>query len=240
MVVLASRYSSTGRTAGDRGVRGVAGRVTDDVFALGAVGPDPVPLRRRVLLRKLAGLVGGSRNRPLRTAFGPAVLATWITTSPEIAQSRYTPPLNDEIVSVARTAPVAALLIWICSAPTRVVPIEEIQLQVVRPAVDKVHVDRETRRGVPAAAIRPVPPGTWRPRVGRAGRPGVAGLAAGCDGGVGGEVGRVADDLVALGAVGPDPVPFRRRVLLEERGRLGLAGGSKNRPLRTALGPPSW
>ena len=39
-----------------------------------------------------------------------------------------------------------------------------------------------------------------------------------------GRLGGIADDVVALRAIGPDPVALRRRVLLEERGR-EIGGG---------------
>ena len=68
------------------------------------------------------------------------------------------------------------------------------------------------------AAMRPEPPASWSAL-------GSVVLAAqvtlllsrGRDGGVAGQAGGVADDVVALGAVGSDPVPLRRRVLADER-----------------------
>ena len=105
-------------------------------------------------------------------------------------------------------------------APGGAVPVEEVQLQVVRLAVGQVHVDSETGGRVPAGGDASGAAGILeRPGVGRARGPGATRLSRGRDGGVAGQAGRVADDVVALGAVGSDPVPLRRRVLLDERGR---------------------
>ena len=65
--------------------------------------------------------------------------------------------------------------------------------------------------------------------VGGAADPGIGRLAAGSDGGEGGEAGGVADDLVALRAVGVDPVAFGGRVLLEEGGRRSGRCGDTDR-----------
>jgi hypothetical protein len=84
------------------------------------------PLVRGYRLRILDGNLRGSekgssraksqsKNSPLITAFGPAVLVTLITTLPLIAHWRYSPPEYDETVSVSSTAPVAELVIWIVS-----------------------------------------------------------------------------------------------------------------------------
>ena len=52
---------------------------------------------------------------PLSTALAPAWCVIVITTSPCTIQFRYMPFVNDESVSVSRTVPVVASLIWICS-----------------------------------------------------------------------------------------------------------------------------
>ena len=48
-------------------------------------------------------------------ALGPARAVTVITTLPLIAHCRYSPLVNDERVQLLSTAPVAALVTWICS-----------------------------------------------------------------------------------------------------------------------------
>ena len=77
-------------------------------------------------------------------------------------------------VSVFSTAPVAALLICTCFAPGGAVPVEEVQLQVVRLAVGQVHVDSEAGGRVPAGGDASGAAGILEcPRVGRARGPGV-------------------------------------------------------------------
>ena len=58
---------------------------------------------------------GASRNNPLMTALAGPRFVTLITTLPLTAHWRYSPPVNDEIVSVSSTLPVSALMTWICS-----------------------------------------------------------------------------------------------------------------------------
>ena len=78
--------------------------------------------------------------------------------------------------------------------------------------------------------------------VGGARGPALGRLARGGDDGVGrvaGVPGGVADGVVALRAVGADPVPLGRRVRLEVRRRRGGRAdvGSKKMPVSTGLGP---
>ena len=126
--------------------------------------------------------------------------------------------MNDEIVSVSSTVPVRGVADLHLLAAALVVPVEEVQLQVVRLAVGEVDVDGEAGGGVPDGGDAVGRAGDLQGAgVGGGGRPGVGRLAAGRDGVVGREAGRAADDVVALRAVGADPAPLRRRVLLEER-----------------------
>ena len=96
------------------------------------------------------------------------------------------------------------------------VPVEEVELDVVRLAVGQVTSTVKLVVAYQAAAIRPVPPASSRALGSvRVGRPGVGQLAAGLDGRIGREAGRVADDLIALCAIRFDPVPFRRSCLAQ-------------------------
>ena len=70
--------------------------------------------------------------------------------------------------------------------------------------------------------------------VGGAGGPGIGRLAGGRDGGVSGVAGGVADDVVALGAVGADPVALRRGVLLDQEVAVGRGGWRRRAGRRTA------
>ena len=135
--------------------------------------------------------------------------------------------LNDEIVSVSSTVPGAGVADLDLLAAAPVVPVEEVQLQVVGLAVGQVDVDGEAGGGVPDGGDPVGRAGDLQGAgVGGGGRPGVGRLSAGGDGVVGREAGRAGDDVVALRAVGADPAPLRRRVLLEEtRGRRGAADG---------------
>ena len=79
------------------------------------------------------------------------------------------------------------------------VPVDQVQLQIVRLAVAEVDVHFEARAGVPAggdaAGAAGVPQAAG---VGGARGPRPARLAGGGDGGVARQGGRVADDVVAL------------------------------------------
>ena len=106
-------------------------------------------------------------------------------------------------------------------APPLLVPIEEVELQVVLLAVGEVDVHGEAGGGIPGGGDAAGAAGDLEGAgIGGAGGPGPARLAGGRDGGVAGEAdgAAAADDVVALRAVGVDPGPLRRRVLLEERG----------------------
>ena len=165
-------------------------------------------------------VVGGSKNRPLSTALGPAIRRDrdqHVPADRPLAGRR--PSENDEIVSVSSTAPVVALLIWICSLRPALSQSRKYSARsCVWPSVrftSTVKLVRRVPAGGDAAGAAGVLEG---PRVGRAGGPGVVRLARGRDGGVAGKAGRVADDVVALRAVGPDPVALRRRVLSSTQG----------------------
>ena len=71
---------------------------------------------------------------------------------------------------MSSTAPVVALVIWICSFACEIVPVECVQGDVVRLAVGQIHIDAETGgripgRGDPAGAAGIL----QSPRVSRAG-----------------------------------------------------------------------
>ncbi len=120
--------------------------------------------------------------------------------------------------------------------PALVVPVEQVQLEVVRQPVGEVDVDGEAGGGVPDGGDAVGEPGTCKARGSvEVGGPGVGRLAGGRDRVAGGEAGRAGDDVVAARAVRADPCPLRRRVLPDER--RGCPRGSRNRPLRTALAP---
>ena len=124
---------------GDRGIRRDAGRFADHVVPLTSIGAQPVALRSVSLLTRLAVASLESKNSPLMTAFGPEMRVARITTFPLTFHWRYSPLENDEMVSVSRIAPLAALVIWICSLRPLLVPIECVQRDVVRFAVVEIH-----------------------------------------------------------------------------------------------------
>ncbi len=221
------------RLAGGRdgGVGGEAdgGAAADDVVGLRAVGVDPGPLRRRVLLEERGG------GRGCRCGRGVEEEAAEHGIRPGQLRDGDQDVATDRVVEVdprlegrdrlggqhgaGRRAGELHLL-----ASPLLVPIEEVELQVVLLAVGEVDVHGEAGGGKPgggdaAGAVGDLQSAGIRGAVG----PGPGRLAGGRDGGVAGDAdgGAAADDVVALRAVGVDPGPLRRRVLLEERGRGG-------------------
>ena len=118
------------------------------------------------------------------------------------------------------TAPVVSARDLDLLASPLIVIVEEVQGDVVRLSVREVDVDREARVSVPGGGHAGRAAGRLQcSGVARVRRPGKVRLAGGRDRGVRGVVGRAADDVVALRAVGPDPVTRGRGVLIDEHGR---------------------
>ena len=127
---------------------------------------------------------------------------------------------NDETERVSRTAAAGRVADLHLLGPAIGVPVEEVQLQIVLLAVGEVDVYLEARRRVPAGGdAASAAGGLQGADVDGGGRPGVGRGTRGGHRGVAGQAGGLADDVVALGAVGADPRPLRRRVLLDERRR---------------------
>ena len=156
----------------------------------------------------------GSRNRPLSTALAPASGDRDHQVARDLpVQVHAVGERRDRLGVQHGAGGGVADLHLLGSGPA--VPVEEVQLQVVRLAVGEVDVDGEAGGGVPDGGDAVRRAGDLQGAgVGGGRGPGVGRLAAGRDGGVGREAGRAADDVVALRAVGADPAPLRRRVLL--------------------------
>src|SRR5207244_264267 len=99
------------------------------------------------------------------------------------------------------------------------VPVDQVQGGGVLLAVGEVDVDGEAGERVPGGGDAVVGGADLlqAAHVAGGGHPGAAGGAAGADLGVGRVVGGVADDVVAVAAVGPLPVALRARVRPHER-----------------------
>ena len=108
-------------------------------------------------------LEGGSKNRPFRSALGPAVRVIVISTFPDIVQIRYSPLTKFDKLWLFSVVFVLASLSVTVSSPAFGIVVEEIELQVIRMAGGHVHVDREARGRIPSrcdpAAARRTEPG---------------------------------------------------------------------------------
>ena len=91
-------------------------------------------------------LVGVEENAFRRWRQAPPTFVTLISTSPLTAHCRYSPPENEATVSVLSTAARGHVDDLHLLGPTRLVPVDGVEGQVVHLAVGQAHVDREAAR----------------------------------------------------------------------------------------------